>query len=67
MSNVMRIDRRIWWLTMPKAADKSSNISIEYSEAVLVRTVSRMSTFDARLFTVHEDDLCKNDRDLAKK
>ncbi len=31
-----RVDRTIWWLTISKAADRSSNISNEDLEAVLL-------------------------------
>ncbi len=30
-----KVDGRIWWLTVSKAADRSSKISIEYLESTL--------------------------------
>ncbi len=41
-----RADRRIWWLTVPKAADRSSKISIEDLESALASL--RASTTESK-------------------
>ncbi len=69
MSFLNRVDRSIWWLTVSKAAARSSNISNEDLEAVLASLRSStteskavsggMSTSEARLVTVQEIVLCR--------
>ncbi len=45
-----RVDRRIWWLTMSKAADRSSKISIEDLESALASL--RASTTESKAVSV---------------
>ncbi len=50
-----RVDWRIWWLTVSKAADRSSNISNEDLEAVLVAKQAQTLTRDAIQFETKRD------------
>ncbi len=45
-----RVDRRIWWLTVSKSADRSSKISNEHLEAALARL--RASTTESKAVSV---------------
>ncbi len=56
-----RVDRRIWWLTVSKAADRSSKISNEDLDSF-----GGMSTSEARLVTVQEVVLCEKGSDLVE-
>ncbi len=56
-----KVDKRIWWLTVSKAADRSSKISIEDLESTLVLGLQQlrgslgwMSTSETRLVAVEE-------------
>ncbi len=59
-----RVDRRIWWLTVSKAADRSSNISNEDLEAVLASL--RSSTTESKAVSV-ECPLLKLDWLLSRR
>ncbi len=59
-----RVDRRIWWLTVSKAADRFSNISNEDLEAVLASLMS--STTESKAVSV-ECPLLKPDWLLSRR
>ncbi len=59
-----RVDRRIWWLTISKAADRSSSISYEDLEAVLASL--RSSTTESKAVSV-ECPLLKPDWLLSRR
>ncbi len=59
-----RVDRRTWRLTVSKAADRSSNISNEDSEAVLASL--RSSTTESKAVSV-ECPLLKPDWILSRR
>ncbi len=59
-----RVDRRIWWLTISKAADRSSKISNEDLEAALVSL--RASTTESKAVSV-ECPLLKPDWLLSRR
>ena len=50
MSIFLRVDRRIWWLTVSKAADRSSKMSTEDLEAALASR--RASVTESRAVSV---------------
>lgn len=56
MSFANRVDGRIWWLTVSKAADRSSKISVEDLKSAL-----------ASLVAVEEVILCEKGRDLVEQ
>ncbi len=60
----VRVHRRIWWLTVPKAADRSSKISNEDLEAVLASL--RSSTTESKAVSV-ECPLLKPDWLLSRR
>ncbi len=68
----LRMDMRIWWLTVSKAADRSSKMSTEDLEAVsasLRASVTRVGQSqlsghsEARLVVVQNVVLCKKQRE----
>ncbi len=59
-----RVDRRIWWLTLSKAADRSSNRSIEDLESALASL--RASTTESKTVSV-ECPLLKPDWLLSRR
>ncbi len=59
-----RVDRRIWWLTVSKAVDRSSNISNADLEAVLASL--RSSTTESKAVSV-ECPLLKPDWLLSRR
>ncbi len=64
MPFLIRVDRRIWWLTVSKAADRSSNIRNEDLEAILASL--RSSTTESKAVSV-ECPLLKPDWLLSRK
>ncbi len=59
-----RVDRRIWWLTVSKAADRSSKISNKDLEAALASL--RASTTESKAVSV-ECPLLKTDWLLSRR
>ncbi len=59
-----RVDRRIWWLTISKAADRSSKISNEDLESALASL--RASTTESKAVSV-ECPLLKPDWLLSRR